>query len=545
MITFAGRMRTSKVVIMVAVLLLFSRCAQIGVLSGGEVDRTPPSVLECMPAQKNLNFKEQSITITFDEHIQVLNAASQIQFSPLIEELPDIVVKGKSMVIDLSKTNLLPNTTYRIEFGASIADLTEKNILRNYEYVFSTGTSIDSLKLSGRIVAAEDNAPEAGMQVGLYANTKQIDSLLYKTTPIYIGVTDNTGAFAFRNLPSQTYLVAALGDKNKNKLYDGETERIAFLSSAIALKADSIINLSAFTELSKKTFVSANTAISYGKHLLKLNKEAPWQLKAAIKEQDSKVLIENRAGSNDSIFVYYHHLSDTLTLLSGENINALDTLYLRIPKWRKKSLPAPEALLSGLSASGASDIVLRFSAWMDTLQAHKIVVQLQKEKDSTVVELKGKWINVHDFKINATILRGASYTLLLPKGSFSELQGNSCDSLRLSIKTKMASDFGHLKLKIRFKSKQQYIIQLLADQNRVVSQKKVYLTLSGSNLAELDFTGLEPGTYKVRVIYDTNENEKWDTGNYLMKLQAEKVSILPKEIKILADWEIEEELEEK
>ena len=73
----------------------------------------------------------------------------------------------------------------------------------------------------------------------------------------------------------------------------------------------------------------------------------------------------------------------------------------------------------------------------------------------------------------------------------------------------------------------------------------MYLSLSGSNLAELDFTGLEPGTYKVKVIYDNNENEKWDTGNYLKKIQAEKVSVLPKEIKILADWEIEEELDEK
>lgn len=539
------RMRTSKVVIIAMVLLLFSRCAQIGILSGGEVDRTPPSVVECLPAQKYLNFKDQSITITFNEHIQVLNAASQIQFSPLIEELPDIAVKGKSVVIDLSKTTLLPNTTYRIEFGSSIADLTEKNILKNFEYVFSTGASIDSLKISGTILAAEDNSPEVGMQVGLYATNKQNDSLLYTTTPIYIGVTDNTGAFVFRNLPSQSYIVGALGDKNKNKLYDGETERIAFLSSAIALTADSSINLWAFTELSKKTFVSSNTAISYGKHLLKLNKDASWQLKAAIKEQEEKVIVENKAGANDSIFIYYHHLSDTLTLLSGENSMALDTLYLRLPKWRKKSLPSPELLLSSDAAAGVSDIVLRFSSWMDTLQATKIELKLQKEKDTLEQKINGRWINVHDFKINATILSGIPYTLMLPKGSFSELQGNSCDSLRLSIKTKQTSDFGHLKLKLRFKSKQQYIIQLLADQNRVVAQKKVYLSLSGSNLAELDFKGLEPGTYKVKVIYDNNENEKWDTGNYLKKIQAEKVSVLPKEIKILADWEIEEELDEK
>jgi hypothetical protein len=43
-------------------------------------------------------------------------------------------------------------------------------------------------------------------------------------------------------------------------------------------------------------------------------------------------------------------------------------------------------------------------------------------------------------------------------------------------------------------------------------------------------------------VFDDNENKKWDTGNIISKIQPEHVFIHPKPIKILSDWEIEEEI---
>jgi hypothetical protein len=56
---------------------------------------------------------------------------------------------------------------------------------------------------------------------------------------------------------------------------------------------------------------------------------------------------------------------------------------------------------------------------------------------------------------------------------------------------------------------------------------------------------LPPGTFQVRIVYDDNQNGKWDSGNLLKRIQAEKISIMPKQVKVIPDWELEEEIIEK
>ena len=40
-----------------------------------------------------------------------------------------------------------------------------------------------------------------------------------------------------------------------------------------------------------------------------------------------------------------------------------------------------------------------------------------------------------------------------------------------------------------------------------------------------------------RVIFDSNKNRKWDTGNFLKKIQPEKISYYPSLIELRANWE--------
>jgi hypothetical protein len=53
-----------------------------------------------------------------------------------------------------------------------------------------------------------------------------------------------------------------------------------------------------------------------------------------------------------------------------------------------------------------------------------------------------------------------------------------------------------------------------------------------------------PAKYFIRVIWDTNGNKKFDSGNYLKKIQPEKVSLFD-EVEIRADWGTTETLEFK
>jgi hypothetical protein len=43
----------------------------------------------------------------------------------------------------------------------------------------------------------------------------------------------------------------------------------------------------------------------------------------------------------------------------------------------------------------------------------------------------------------------------------------------------------------------------------------------------------------LKVIYDNNDNRKWDTGNYLKKIQPEKVLYYKGDINVRSNWNIE------
>ena len=53
------------------------------------------------------------------------------------------------------------------------------------------------------------------------------------------------------------------------------------------------------------------------------------------------------------------------------------------------------------------------------------------------------------------------------------------------------------------------------------------------------FDYLLPKKYKLRAIADANANGIWDTGNYLKKIQPEKVVIYPSDLEIRSNWDLE------
>jgi hypothetical protein len=77
------------------------------------------------------------------------------------------------------------------------------------------------------------------------------------------------------------------------------------------------------------------------------------------------------------------------------------------------------------------------------------------------------------------------------------------------------------------------IVQLLTEKEELVKEKFI----SQNNTVAFDF--LQPKKYKLKVIYDNNNNRKWDTGNYLKKIQPEKVIYYEGEINVRSNWDVE------
>ena len=59
--------------------------------------------------------------------------------------------------------------------------------------------------------------------------------------------------------------------------------------------------------------------------------------------------------------------------------------------------------------------------------------------------------------------------------------------------------------------------------------------------SNIDFNNIDPGKYFIRIIFDKNENNIFDSGNYLRKIKPEKVIYFPDEIDVRAGWDLIQE----
>ena len=59
----------------------------------------------------------------------------------------------------------------------------------------------------------------------------------------------------------------------------------------------------------------------------------------------------------------------------------------------------------------------------------------------------------------------------------------------------------------------------------------------------IDYLNLKTGTYTLEFFIDSNGNNKWDTGNFRERKQAELKFRFDKKIEIKGGWDIEEEID--
>lgn len=541
------RKKNTYLVICIAVLGIFNRCAQVGSLSGGEKDTIPPKLLEAIPALNSTRFNSDLITLRFDEYVQLKDLSNQLIVTPQLKTNIELTAIGKKIEISLKKEELKPNTTYRFFIGKAIADMTESNSIENFEYVFTTGDKLDTLKLSGNVSEAFTNIASGEVKVGLYFNAKNRDSIPFLEKPDYFARTNENGDFLLKYLPAEKFMVYGITDANKNGKYDGEIEKIAFLPSELNLKKDTSVKLKLFQEEASKVFIKKTNSPVLGLFQILLNK--PYYTSVtALNQSDKTNISETFVGKlKDTISIYYKNIPDTLKLvLDYNNSKAADTLLLAIPKKKTKTKNQLKFKLNTKSDKLDLDVKMKltFPVWMDTTYFDSSKIKLESKEDSSVAMAvtKGKWLDITTIELDTKLKEGASYTLKVDTNAFFDINRLSNDSVRVNFAVHSKSDFGKVRLNLKVNKKESYIIQLINDQSMVSKETFIQFSLSSSNAVIVDFTDVLPGTYSVKVIFDSNNNHKWDRGDLELKKLPEEVLINSKQIKVLSDWEIEEEI---
>lgn len=570
--------------------IIIVSCASQGSLTGGDKDENPPLILLSEPENFSTNITDTKINIQFDEYFQLKNINDQLIISPPLDEEPDIKIRGKELQIDLNNS-LLENTTYTLNFGNAIVDLNEGNILNNYLFAFSTGDKIDSLLIKGNVQHAYEGKPVEDVFVMLYKDFS--DSVPIKQIPIYISKTDKNGKFSINNIHEGSYKMFALKETNVNYLFDNPTnESIAFLDSLIipyaevtisqdtiskdTISQDSIvldsivsisktkfypdnINLFLFEEDRKEQYLSSFERPVREKCCFIFNRILLDSLEIRILNSnigDSRYYLE-REPSNDTIYYWIRdsivnnidslmfELSYIVDYENGEPVNKMDTvnLFFRGIK-TEKPIENEEFLLKmnsdRINPSGTDpgkDIILNFSQPVNIIDTARI--QYYEIVDSIETVLTYKIENqkpgfFRKFNLPIKTEAGKNYKIIIEPKAFYDIYDNYNDSLIISFKTRNEDYYGSLVFNITGINSPGFL-------ELIKNKTDVFRSIDVIDNGDYKFARLDPGSYLIRYIFDTNENGKWDTGDYLKNIQPERILYYNmEEIKVKSNWEIKE-----
>jgi len=522
---------------LIVLVLSFSQCAKKGRPDGGPKDEDAPLFVTANPPYETINFDKNEINIYFNEYIKLKDLSKQLIISPPLnpENPPLISPQGspsKYINIQILDT-LLENSTYIFDFGNSVQDNNESNTLERFKYVFSTGAYIDSLTLSGSVKNSFKSESVENIKLLLYRlDSAYTDSAVYNRKPDYVTSTLDSSNYEFSNLRKGNYLLVALNDARSDYIFNPKTDEIGFFKDTISLPRDSIIKteLSIFKEELPYIF-RRGKEIRKGQLIFGYQGK-PSNLKVetlSIVPDNFQTIILPEKGK-DTLNLWHSPIEKDSLIFKISNNNIIDTITVALRKKQLDSLTVTEItggvlnIKDTLFFSTNNPIIKIDTSRINFVHTDSINISYEafiSKKESTVGFLFEK-----KFK--------TSYKLNLYPDALVDIFETSNDTVTSQFRTRSIEDYGEISLSIQNPKKVPVIIQLTDINDVTVAQE------TSSENKTILFNYLVPKKYKIRVIYDTNNNGKWDTGNYLKKKQAEPVEYFPDIQEVRPNWELNE-----
>lgn len=583
----------------ISIIFLYN-CANVSYPSGGPKDVTPPLVLQQNPENGTTNFSDKKLRVWFDEYVSVSDLNNQFISSPPLKKPPKYIMKGKSVEFTIADT-LKENTTYHLNFGNAIVDVNERNPYVNFDIAFSTGDKIDTMQVSGNIIDAFTLLPVKDVLLLLFDAETYTDSLPYKEIPNYIGRSDANGNFDISYIKNGKYKIFALEDANKNRIFDIPNERIAFLDSVLITTVEEEIITDTISKnavlkdsVNNKEYKNtSNDSIVYRTiyhykpeniSLLLFEEENYQQYISGTKRNEPGIMyifmndtLTQRTELNginfdiNKCYTEFSTLRDSITIfIEDTNIAKLDTLFLSFkyqkpdslfnivdftdtlkfiykekkkPKQQKKGELIQEGknlieVEFNVRDKGKKDLnsKLSFVLSYPVNSIDKNKFKLQYKPDETWKTLNFKLINdsinKRKYYIDFPIEENLEYSLTIDTNAFDNNFGLTNDTIIHSFTSQEMSYYGKIILNLT-NVENQVIIQLFQGEEKIVREQ-----ITDKN-GLVEFPYLKAGDYGIKLIFDENKNKKWDTGNYLEKIQPERIIYYDKKIQIKQNWDNE------
>jgi hypothetical protein len=582
-------LRRNYIFITGIILLVGASCAIVRSPEGGPKDFTPPKVVSSNPAPNSVRFDKKSVTLNFDEYIELKDLQQNFIISPPFKKrvVPKLRNNSRQVYIEFEE-DLQPNTTYTLSFGNAIVDLHEGNPLPNFTFAFSTGDVIDSLTLTGRVVDALTQKPEKeSMYVMLYR--KFNDTIPRKSFPAFVTKTNPKGWFSIPHVYADSFMIFALKDANMNMKFDQPGENIAFSDTAIVMDAsyyqapdsavkpivysdsitvDSIdlfkgkksqIDLFFFTEEhSRPNFLeyarkqSDQFTLTFelppDSFSLELLNPKPsigkWFIPDNTLREDtmSYWITDTSLVSKDSLLVKLSYMALDSLDKPYLKTDTIDMVYKRPTSKTKRAALAREVSKLSVASSTSTKpevdlnghIFLETSMPVSSFDKSKMALYMKDDTLQVPVsfDISRDSVHLRRFNLGFKLDANREYKFINDTMAFLSIYGQYNDSSAIEFKTRNDDYYGEIKLTLA-NTQGSIIVQVMDEKGGLVAQKFV----NTDGLFVFDY--MAPGKYGLKVIYDTNNNKKWDTGNWGLRLQPERTEIYNGEVLVRSNWEVE------
>jgi hypothetical protein len=356
-----------------------------------------------------------------------------------------------------------------------------------------------------------EKTPLENYNIQLYNTIK--DSVIFNEKPDYVVRSNEVGFFSFSNLPESQLMIAVFEDLNKNLLYDKD-EKIALLKTISTLN-NTIDTFYTFenknTDKYKIDLVKKNNP---GVLKFKSNRRIIDKITAQVNNTETDYYL-NR--NKDTITLYYEKFNDSLS------VNLLvDTFNydFEITTYRAKQL----ALTIDKAKSGKKELFITSSQPVSFIGDYVDI-----ENKNQISSYIKKQINPVTYFIGFDNVIDTVNLIFKPEAIITSHDNlDKADTLLYVVDNKYSNQ---LKIKVNANDSVNYIAELI--QNNNVIQYKYF-----TKTEKIIFENINPGTCSLRIIYDLNNNQIWDTGDIFNYKKPEYIKLF-NAIEIRNNWDKE------
>ena len=557
-----------SIVSIIIIEIFTNSCANPITPTGGPKDTIPPNLISVYPEDQTLNFKEQEITLTFDEKVTAEKLKQNLIITPVTEIEYKSYVKKNTVIITFNES-FTDSTTYTLNFFDGVTDITERNPVENLIIAFSTGPYIDSISVQGNVKDLFSNEPSPEFIVGLY---KISDTLTFnKNKPTYFSSTLKDGTFNINNIKAGKYLIFSFKDENKNLLFDAKDETYAFLKDTLHLYESILDTISMKSVKINASALEMNSARSSGKYFeIRYSKEI---INYEITNEENQFIPAKIVGEKETIRIYdLQNSKDSvqaiIMVIDSLRNNRVDTVYAKFKESSRKPEEYNVKMLpkTNSSISSATQFQLQFNKPTNILDSNFLYLNIdtlalieinprETHFDSKQMTLSFNFdldkkdyskkidslLNIYPIDTlnpdsllipihnNLKKLNRDQFTVKIEPGSFVSIEQDTSQELTLTYKYEDPSKSGLIKLKVDTEA-ESYYVELMS-QNQVIRENY--------NCQECIFDKLPPKDYWFRIKHDTNNDSIWTYGNIIKQIEPEPIYFFKEATTLRANWEVE------